>query len=1164
MTTSEQTKPLLHSNDQASKTFSLFATFLLVSFLVLLPFCNAQPSPNSQAEALLKWKQSIANQSILTSWAIKTKLSSSSHCKWLGIACNNARDVIGLNLAYTGLKGTLERLDFSSFPQLHLDLKVNQLTGTIPITIGLLTNLQFLDLSTNSYTGIFPFSVANLSLVVELDVSRNMISGELDSGLFPNGTEGAKTGLFSLQRLLIQDTNMSGYIPLELGNCKNLTLIALDGSHFFGAIPSSLGNLSELTVLCMTENQLSGEIPWNIVPQGIGNSLALTTLHIAENNFTGHLPQQVCRYGKLVNFTASYNKFSGPIPMSLRNCTTLFRVRLEYNQLTGILDQDFGVYPSLNYIDLSYNRLQGMFSPQWGESRHLTQLRIAGNMIVEKVPEEIVQLNQLVVLDLSSNQLSGETPVQLGNLTELSYLSLNANKLFGQIPSQIGALSNLGYLDLSLNMLSGPIPNQIGNCIKLQFMSLNKNGLNGSIPDQIGYLVALQTLLDLSYNSLTAEILSEFGKLVNLENLNLSHNNLSGSIPNSLVDMVSLSFIDLSYNDLEGPLPNTKAFNSSLKSFANNKDLCGEIQGLRACNMLILLRRRLNPTPPLLKTVSETDDLVKPREITPLFHRNPLRPKRPPQPLQSPAKSFLYSLSTSSTPMAASSTSAALRAISSSVKLPPTTMTATSPSQKLLSFKLSNHLFFQNPRLTTTAAPASTRSFTCKSQSYPSDPSRPISAKVQELCVYEMNERDRGSPAYLRLSQKKKKNCQFPRRSRPFQQQNLFRGLAEAVGNNGRSVRADQERTREERRPVRGHIQLLLRRLRSHSGSGGFPDLRGHVSRCDWWVGGRQGSVQEYKSQSRNENLYSIWNFDGRVVYEDIINATEDFNDEYCIGVGGSARVYKAKLPSGQVVAVKKLSTTTETTEIEDRKSFMNEIATLTEIRHRNIVKLYGYCSHERHKFLVYEFLERGSLANVLSSDKEAKELGWFKRVEVIRSVAHALCYMHHSCMPPIIHRDISSKNVLLNLELEAHVSDFGTASFLKPNTSRWTSVAGTYGYIAPELAYTMAVTEKCDVYSFGVLAIEVLMGSHPGELISSLKSLVDQRIELEDVLDRHLSPPSSQKIEDELNSILKLALWCLCVDPQSRPTMSAASQVLEIKAGDHWVLSNNNQPWAK
>ncbi|CAL5413803.1 unnamed protein product [Camellia sinensis] len=941
------------------KHLSLFATFLLVSLLVLLPFCNAQPSPNSQAEALIKWKQSIANQSILTSWAIKTNLSSSSHCKWHGIACNDAGDVIRLNLAYTGLKGTLERLDFSSFPHLlRLDLKVNQLTGTIPITIGLLTNLQFLDLSTNAFTGFFPLSVANLSMVVELDVSRNMISGELDSRLFPNGTEGVKTGLFSLQRLLIQDTNMSGYIPLELGNCKNLTLIALDWSHFFGTIPSSLGNLSELTALRVTENQLSGEIPWNIgsltkltdlrlcknrlfgfVPQGIGNSSALTTFHMTENNFIGHLPQQVCRNGKLVNFTTSYNKFTGPIPISLRNCTTLFRVRLEYNQLTGILDQDFGVYPSLNYIDMSYNLLQGRLSPQWGESRHLTQLKIAGNMIVGKVPEEILQLNQLGVLDLSSNQLSGEIPAQLGNLTELIDLRLNANKLTGQIPSQIGALSNLQYLDLSLNMLSGPIPNQIGNCIKLRFISLSKNGLNGSIPDHIGYLVALQTLLDLSYNSLTGEMLSEFGKLVNLENLNLSDNNLSGSIPNSLVDMVSLLSIDLSYNDLEGPLPNTKAFDSSLKYFANNKDLCGEIQGLRSCN------------------------------------------------------------------------------------------TSTSP----------------------------------KNTSHKSEHTRMVIIIITSSILL----------LFLVF---------------------VFVGI----------------------------IALYHR--------------------------GHQVSAQEYESQSKNENLFSIWNFDGRIVYEDIINATEDFNDEYCIGVGGSARVFKAKLLSGQVVAVKKLSTTTETMEIEDRKSFMSEIATLTEIRHRNIVKLYGYCSHERHTFLVCEFMERGSLANVLSSDEEANELDWFKRVEVIRSVAHALCYMHHSCMPPIIHRDISSKNVLLNLELKAHVSDFGTARFLMPNSSHWTTVAGTYGYIAPELAYNMTVTEKCDVYSFGVLALEVLMGSHPGELISSLKSLVDQRLELEDVLDRRLSPPSGRKIEDELNSIVKLALWCLCVDPQSRPTMNVASQVLEKK----------------
>ncbi|KAG5560647.1 hypothetical protein RHGRI_003843 [Rhododendron griersonianum] len=113
--------------------------------------------------------------------------------------------------------------------------------------------------------------------------------------------------------------------------------------------------------------------------------------------------------------------------------------------------------------------------------------------------------------------------------------------------------------------------------------------------------------------------------------------------------------------------------------------------------------------------------------------------------------------------------------------------------------------------------------------------------------------------------------------------------------------------------------------------------------------------------------------------------------------------------------------------------------------------------------------------------------MDWSKRVNVVKGVAHTLSYLRHNCAPPIIHRDISSKNVLLSSEMEAHVSDFGTARFLKPGSSNWTAVAGTFGYIAPELLYTMAVTEKCDVYSCGVLTLKILMGSHPEELSSNV-----------------------------------------------------------------------------
>jgi tRNA A-37 threonylcarbamoyl transferase component Bud32 len=197
------------------------------------------------------------------------------------------------------------------------------------------------------------------------------------------------------------------------------------------------------------------------------------------------------------------------------------------------------------------------------------------------------------------------------------------------------------------------------------------------------------------------------------------------------------------------------------------------------------------------------------------------------------------------------------------------------------------------------------------------------------------------------------------------------------------------------------------------------------------------------------KNVFKIWSFDGKMVYENIIEATEDFDDKHLVGEGAYGSVYKAELQTGQVVAVKKLHLVADT-ENPNLKSFTNEIQALTEIRHRNIVKLYGFCSHSHFSFLVYEFMEKGSLEMILKDDDEAIAFDWYKRANAIKDVANALCYMHHDCSPPIVHRDISSKNILLDLEYVAHVSDFGTAKLLNLNSSNWTSFAGTFGYAAP------------------------------------------------------------------------------------------------------------------
>jgi serine/threonine protein kinase len=132
------------------------------------------------------------------------------------------------------------------------------------------------------------------------------------------------------------------------------------------------------------------------------------------------------------------------------------------------------------------------------------------------------------------------------------------------------------------------------------------------------------------------------------------------------------------------------------------------------------------------------------------------------------------------------------------------------------------------------------------------------------------------------------------------------------------------------------------------------------------------------------------------------------------------------------------------------RKSFENEIRVLTEVRHRNIIRLYGFCSIRGCMYLVYEYVEKGSLGNVLYGLKGKAELDWSRRVKIVQGVAHAIAYLHHDCSPQIVHRDITMNNILLESEFEPRLSDFGTARLLSSDTTNWTTIAGSYGYMAP------------------------------------------------------------------------------------------------------------------
>ena len=210
----------------------------------------------------------------------------------------------------------------------------------------------------------------------------------------------------------------------------------------------------------------------------------------------------------------------------------------------------------------------------------------------------------------------------------------------------------------------------------------------------------------------------------------------------------------------------------------------------------------------------------------------------------------------------------------------------------------------------------------------------------------------------------------------------------------------------------------------------------------------KRKSVVHVINSNTHGNVFCIWDYDGKIAYDDIIESTEDFDIKYCIGTGGYGSVYRARLPNGKVVALKKLHTR-EAQETTLFRSFRNEVDMLKEIRHKNIIKLHGYCLHKRSMFLIYEYMERGSLFWVLSNDKEAVELDWKKRLNVIRRVSHALSYIHHDCITSIIHRDVTTSNILLDSNLEAFLSD-GISRLFDLESSYHTTVGGTCGYIAP------------------------------------------------------------------------------------------------------------------
>ncbi|XP_021802642.1 probable LRR receptor-like serine/threonine-protein kinase At1g56130 isoform X1 [Prunus avium] len=282
--------------------------------------------------------------------------------------------------------------------------------------------------------------------------------------------------------------------------------------------------------------------------------------------------------------------------------------------------------------------------------------------------------------------------------------------------------------------------------------------------------------------------------------------------------------------------------------------------------------------------------------------------------------------------------------------------------------------------------------------------------------------------------------------------------------------------------------------------------------------------------------------------YAELRAATEDFNPSNKLGVGGYGPVYKGTLSDGRVVAVKQLSVASH----QGKSQFVTEIATISAVQHRNLVKLYGCCIEGSHRILVYEYLENKSLDQALFGRNDL-HLDWPTRFNILLGTARGLAYLHEESKPRIVHRDVKASNILLDAELSPKISDFGWAKLYDDKkTHLSTRVAGTIGYLAPEYAMSGRLTEKADVFGFGVVALEILSGRPNSDdnldpekiyLLEWAWTLYenDQSLGLVD-------PRLTEFDENDATRLIKAALLCTQASPMMRPSMSRA---VAIVSGD-------------
>ncbi|KAJ0800075.1 putative protein kinase RLK-Pelle-LRR-XI-1 family [Helianthus annuus] len=531
-------------------------------FLFMLFICSSAADPFT--EALISLKSELIDPSnALNNWVLPKDQNPSQKiqsCSWVGVKCNqNSTKITSLDLSLKNLGGFLSGSQLYQFVDLIvLNISHNSFSGSLPVGIFNLSNLNTLDISRNNFSGEFPYGISKLQKLIVLDAFSNSFSGSLP----PDVCE-----IASVKVVNFAGSYFSGPIPNSYGLCKNLDFIHLAGNLLSGYLPIEFGQLKTVTHMEIGYNSYQGTIPWQF-----GNMSELRYLDIAGANLSGTIPKEL---GNLVNLDTLFlfkNSLSGMIPNEFGNISTLSSLDLSDNLLSGPIPDSFSNLKSLKLLSVMYNDMNGSVPEGIAKLPNLESLLIWDNFFSGTLPQELGMHSKLKWVDVSTNDFVGVIPPGICSGGELSRLMLFSNYFSGGL-SSISNCSSLVRIRLEDNLFSGDIDLDFRILSDVSYVDLSGNRFTGGIPYDIFHALSLEHFSVSNNTNFPPESISV---CENLETLNFAENNLSGEIPVKLGSLTKLKFLNLSYNDLSGSIPNGNTFKTmDSSSFLGNPNLCG-------------------------------------------------------------------------------------------------------------------------------------------------------------------------------------------------------------------------------------------------------------------------------------------------------------------------------------------------------------------------------------------------------------------------------------------------------------------------------------------------------------------------------------------------------------------------------------------------------------